>query len=147
MLNVLISSIWFIWIPMLWVHSHYKYFISFSAGIIFKYVYRRQILKYKDGIHTERVKLRCLFFTKKIFFIIWISWKLHQQFQLQIGEKIETNSLAELRNDTECCTNHQEASNAVWHVRWSHRGHLLCDVQVLERPSQLCWWIFSIKEW
>ena len=30
-INVLVSS--FIWIPMLWVHGHYKYVYSYSAGI------------------------------------------------------------------------------------------------------------------
>ena len=34
-INVLFSSFWFIWIPMLWVYGHYKYFNSFSAGIVF----------------------------------------------------------------------------------------------------------------
>ena len=35
-INVLVSSFWFIWIPMLWVYDDYKYFNSFSAGTVFK---------------------------------------------------------------------------------------------------------------
>ena len=34
-INVLVFSFLFIWIPMLWVYGHYKYFNSFSAGTIF----------------------------------------------------------------------------------------------------------------
>ena len=34
-INVLVSSFWFIWIPMLWVCDHYKYCYSYSAGIDF----------------------------------------------------------------------------------------------------------------
>ena len=34
--NVLVSSFWFIWIPMLWVYGHYKYFYSYSMGINFR---------------------------------------------------------------------------------------------------------------
>ena len=34
-INVLIGSFWFIWIPMLWVYGHYIYCDSFSAGIEF----------------------------------------------------------------------------------------------------------------
>ena len=34
-INVLISSSRFIWIPMFWVYCQYKYFNSFSAGIVF----------------------------------------------------------------------------------------------------------------
>ena len=34
-LIVLVCSLWFIWIPMLWVYGHYKYVNSFSAGIVF----------------------------------------------------------------------------------------------------------------
>ena len=33
--NVLVSYFRFIWIPMLWVYRHYKYFISFGAGNVF----------------------------------------------------------------------------------------------------------------
>ena len=34
-INVLVSSFRFIWIPMLWVYGNYKYFYSYSAGIDF----------------------------------------------------------------------------------------------------------------
>ena len=34
-INVLVISFWFIWIPMLWVCDHYVYFYSYSAGIDF----------------------------------------------------------------------------------------------------------------
>ena len=34
-INVLVSSFWFIWIHMLWVYGHYKYFYSYSSGIAF----------------------------------------------------------------------------------------------------------------
>ena len=34
-INVLVSSFRFIWIPMLWVYDHWKYFDFFSAGIVF----------------------------------------------------------------------------------------------------------------
>ena len=45
-INVLVSSFQFIWIPMLWVYVHYKYLNYFSAGIVFIHV--RQNLTYKD---------------------------------------------------------------------------------------------------
>ena len=32
----LAGSFWFIWIPMLWVYGHYKYFYSYSEGIDFR---------------------------------------------------------------------------------------------------------------
>ena len=35
-INALISSFWFIWIPMLWVYDHYKYLYFYSAGVDFK---------------------------------------------------------------------------------------------------------------
>ena len=47
-INVLVSSFCFIWVPKLWIFGHYKYFISFSAGTVFI----RQ--NYKDGQRTER---------------------------------------------------------------------------------------------
>ena len=34
-INVLVSSFYFIWIPVLRVYGHYKYFNSFSSGIHF----------------------------------------------------------------------------------------------------------------
>ena len=33
-INVLVISFWLIWISMLWIYGHYKYFNSFSAGIV-----------------------------------------------------------------------------------------------------------------
>ena len=33
--NVFVSCFWFIWIPMLWVYGHQKYFYYYSAGIDF----------------------------------------------------------------------------------------------------------------
>ena len=50
--NVLVGSFRFIWIPILWVYGHYKYFNPFSAET----VYRRQILPYKDDPRARRVK-------------------------------------------------------------------------------------------
>ena len=44
LMNDLLSSFRFIWIPMLWVYDHQKYFYSFSAGIDF----RRQNLTSTD---------------------------------------------------------------------------------------------------
>ena len=52
-LNGLVSSFRFIWIPMLWVNGHYKYSYSYSAGIDF----RRQNLTTKVDPRAERVKL------------------------------------------------------------------------------------------
>ena len=34
-INVLAISFWLIWIPMLWVYDHEKYFNCFMAGIVF----------------------------------------------------------------------------------------------------------------
>ena len=34
-INVLVGSFWFIWIPMLWVYGHYKYVYFYSVGIDF----------------------------------------------------------------------------------------------------------------
>ena len=36
-INVLVSTFWFIWIPMLWVYGRYKYFYSHSAGSDFRH--------------------------------------------------------------------------------------------------------------
>ena len=44
-INVLVSSLQFIWIPMLRVYGHYRYFIFFSAWIVFI----RQNLTSTDG--------------------------------------------------------------------------------------------------
>ena len=53
-ITVLLSSFRFIWIPMLWIYSRYKYVYSHSAGIDF----RRQILTSKVDPRTVRVKQR-----------------------------------------------------------------------------------------
>ena len=45
LINVLVNSFRFIWIPMLRVYDHYKYFNSFSARIVFI----RQNLTSKDA--------------------------------------------------------------------------------------------------
>ena len=50
-INALVSSFWFIWIPMLWFYGHYEYFYSYSAGIDF-IAYRRQVLKSKVYPHA-----------------------------------------------------------------------------------------------
>ena len=58
-INVLVSSFWFIWIPMLWVYENYKYFYSYSAGIDFSrqnLTSKRQILTTKVDPRTVRVK-------------------------------------------------------------------------------------------
>ena len=34
-IKILLSSLLFIWIPMLWVYGHYKYFNSVSVGNVF----------------------------------------------------------------------------------------------------------------
>ena len=56
--NVSVSYFWFIWIPMLLFYEHHKYAIFLSAGRLYTsefYVYRRQILTYKDGPRAKRV--------------------------------------------------------------------------------------------
>ena len=60
-MNILVSSFRFIWIPMLWVHGHYKYVLSFSAEIDF----RRQNLTSTD-IRFWRLKSRRQILTPKI---------------------------------------------------------------------------------
>ena len=35
-MNVSVTSFWSIWIPILWVYDHYKYFTSWSAWIVFR---------------------------------------------------------------------------------------------------------------
>ena len=58
--NALVSCFWFIWIHMLWVYRHWKYFIFFLCGDRLytseSDVYRRHILTYKDDPRTGRVK-------------------------------------------------------------------------------------------
>ena len=50
-INVLVSSFRYIWIPVLWVYGHKKYLNSFSAGTVF----RRQNLTSKD-VRFWRIK-------------------------------------------------------------------------------------------
>ena len=50
-LYVLVSIFWFIWIPVLWFYTDYKYFNSYSAGIDF----RRQNLTSTD-VRFRRLK-------------------------------------------------------------------------------------------
>ena len=65
-INILVSSFRFIWIPMLWFYGVSKLFISFSAGTVFKRqnlpsteseVIGRQILTSKDSPRAEMVNL------------------------------------------------------------------------------------------
>ena len=34
-INVLVRSFWLIWVPVLYVYNHFKYFDSYSVGIFF----------------------------------------------------------------------------------------------------------------
>ena len=57
-INVLVSSSRFIWVPMLRVYDHYKCFYFFSTGIDFRsqnLTSRHQIMKFKVGPCTEGV--------------------------------------------------------------------------------------------
>ena len=51
-INVSVSSFRFIWIPMLWVYGHYKYFTLSVRGPTL-----RQILTSKVGPRTEKVNV------------------------------------------------------------------------------------------
>ena len=67
-INVLVISFWFFWIPVLWVYDHQKYLYSYSAGIDFSRqnltsvdvrFWRlksipRQLLMSKDGPRAKR---------------------------------------------------------------------------------------------
>ena len=67
-INVLVSYVRFIWIPVLWVYGHYKYIYSYSAGIDF----RRQILTSKVDPRSVGVSDRyeaCIFITW--FYMPW----------------------------------------------------------------------------
>ena len=58
-INVLVTSFRFIWIPILWIYGQYKYFLSMRGPSLYvkiQRLYRRQILTYKDGPRTERAK-------------------------------------------------------------------------------------------
>ena len=71
-INVLVSSFWVIWIPMLWVYDLYKYFNSVSTGTVFirqNLTSRRQILMYEDGPRFERVKHRIVWYDLNAFHI------------------------------------------------------------------------------
>ena len=48
--NVLVTSFWFIWIPMLWVYGDYKCFIFSVRDRLYT---RRRILTYKDDSALE----------------------------------------------------------------------------------------------
>ena len=51
-INGLVISFWFIWIPILWVYDHKKYFTGETVFI-------RQNLTYKYGPRAVRVKDPC----------------------------------------------------------------------------------------
>ena len=54
-LDVLVSSFWFIRIPMLWVYGHYTHVYSYSAGINFI----RQHLMSTTIVDTCAVRVKC----------------------------------------------------------------------------------------
>ena len=59
-INILVDSFRFIWIPVLWVYRHYKYFtLSVRGSTLDVRIWRlqSQILKSKDGPRAERVKV------------------------------------------------------------------------------------------
>ena len=78
-IKVLFSSFCFIWIPMLWVYGHYKYFNSYSAAIVFT----RQNLTSVDVRRFWRIKTvpalrgleKCFQFTfyRVVFCLPWFS--------------------------------------------------------------------------
>ena len=82
-MNVLASSLRFIWISLLWVYGHYNFFNSFSQGTVF----RRQILTSKDA--PELTGLNAItelkgFNNKRLLYLlgkckknIWISIRLY----------------------------------------------------------------------
>ena len=51
-INFLVCSFRFIWMPMLWVHGRYKYFNSFSVQTVFIH----QNLMYKNGSRAEKIE-------------------------------------------------------------------------------------------
>ena len=77
--NVSVTSSRFIWIPMLWVYGHYKYFYSYSVGIYFSR--RRQILTTKVYPRTVRVnsesRIYICLFCIYLLLICFISWSNH----------------------------------------------------------------------
>ena len=84
-IRIVVSSFCFIWIPMLWVHGHYKYFISFGAGNDFRRqsitstLYRRQILTINVDPRTVRANLsnEISGSTCYIFYSIHLIWICH----------------------------------------------------------------------
>ena len=71
-INVLVRSSRLICIPMLWVHGHYKYFNTFSAGTVFI----RQNLTYKDGPRAEKVNFaRLAYDSVQIVYLIFAHLK------------------------------------------------------------------------
>ena len=77
--NVFLSSFRFIWIPMLWVYNHCKYFYSYSAGIDFRrqnLTSKRQNLTSKVYPCAVRVNLYHVFSFKRYKYIckIWLAW-------------------------------------------------------------------------
>ena len=57
-INVSVCSFWFIWIRMLWVYGHYKYFNSFSAWIVFRCqnLTSSDVRLCKDGLALKGLK-------------------------------------------------------------------------------------------
>ena len=71
-INVLVSSFWFIWIPMLWIYGHYKYFNSFS-------VFTRQNLMSADVRSSWPIKTVPA--PKGLFILPWPNCKSVKYFQ------------------------------------------------------------------
>ena len=59
-INVLVMSFRFIWIPMLWVHVHYTYFTLAVRGKTLD-IYRRQILTSKFNPRAVSVSCYCCY--------------------------------------------------------------------------------------
>ena len=72
-INVLVSSFRFIWIPILWVYGHYKYLYSYSAEIDFRH-HRRQILTSKVDVRAVRNLLNVKYALKDVD-NKWYKWK------------------------------------------------------------------------
>ena len=70
-ISVLVSSFWFICLPMLWVYNHYKYFHSYSVGID----YPRQLLTTNVGPGTVRVKSKNIYHDRRIYICIQMNRK------------------------------------------------------------------------
>ena len=76
-INVSVSSFWFIWIPMLWVYGHYKYVDSYSAAIDFS----RQNLTLTDLRFCRLKSISVRVKGAKIF--VYEPWKPKGFFNLQ----------------------------------------------------------------